>query len=149
MGKNRFFLGHSKGVALALDRLKELSGGQWWVIFKPRSKVGEAHRRLQFEWFRQIAEFEGVSAATARSQCKIRHGVPILCREHADYSAAWHALESSLSYEDLVRYVDKYQFPVTREFTKKHFIEFYMEIKRYYVEQGLELYSINEEILLG
>lgn len=90
---------------------------------------------MSFALYQQIGlQAEDQSIKEIRQECKLNYGIHILCGQDEGFAARWGKVESVLSYEERLAFIE--DFPVTRLMKKAQFSAYLDEIIREYSKQG-------------
>lgn len=113
-----------------------------WVQGRDRTRDQNA---LQFLWASEAAHQRGdVTTEEVRHDWKLRHGVPILREDSADFRAFYDKTLKPLSYEMKVRAMEF--VPVTSEMKVRQMVRYLDTIQRECLEQGIRLTDPDPEL---
>lgn len=101
--------------------------------------------RLQFLWAREAAEQRGdVTTDEVRCDWKLRHGVPIMREDSAEFRDTYDTLIMPLSYEQKVKAMQIIE--VTSLMKVRQMVRYLDTIQRECLEQGLRLTEPDPEL---
>ena len=101
--------------------------------------------RLQFLWAREAAEQRGdMTADEVRCEWKLRHGVPILREESAEFRAVYDAAIKPLPYA--LKLKAMHFIPVSSEMKVPQMIRYLDAIDRECAEQGIRLTQPDDDL---
>lgn len=113
-----------------------------WVQGRDRTKDQNA---LQFLWASEAANQRGdVTTEEVRHDWKLRHGVPILREDSADFREFYDKTLKPLSYEMKVRAMAF--VPVTSEMKVRQMVRYLDTIQRECLQQGIRLTDPDPEL---
>lgn len=96
--------------------------------------------RLQFDWFKQIAEQLGDhTPQEIRALCKLEIGVPILRQENEAFRLTYDRLIKDLPYSDKLELMERMDIPVTRLMTTKQHTAFLDAVFKRFTQQGVQM----------
>lgn len=102
--------------------------------------------RLAFKWYGEIAKQRHMSPDEAHRRCKLRYGVPILCRDSEDFCGTYERVLAPLP--DPLRLEAMDLIEVTRLFTVAQMSEFLDTVYREQAMAGVRLTDPGEPALL-
>jgi hypothetical protein len=104
-------------------------------------KRSDEQNRLQFLWFREVAEQKGDETPTdVRAYCKLHFGVPMLRAENDDFREKYDAIIKPHSYEDkLAMMVEPLDFPISRLMTVEQHARYLDAVLMHWLGQGYKL----------
>ena len=105
------------------------------------AKRTNSQNDLAQTWAREVAQQRGDDFEDVRAEFKLRHGVPILRREHPEFKETYDRLLKPLDYEPKIKAVRDLDLSVTRMMTTKQQSEYMESIEREYRAQGFHLTS--------
>ena len=102
--------------------------------------LSDAQRRLSFQWYMDAARQLGdQTAAEVRAECKVVFGAPILCLHSEAFKASWATLRHRFTHEEVLKFVEQTELPVTSIMTIKQMTEYLDTVQRHYSQQGVRL----------
>lgn len=113
-----------------------------WVQGRDRSRDQNA---LQWLWATEAAhQFGDRTPAEVQADWKLRHGVPILREDSADFRAFYDQSLKMLTYEQKLKAMD--YVPVTSLMKVRQMVRFLDTIQRESLQQGVRLTDPNPEL---
>jgi hypothetical protein len=104
------------------------------------AKRSNDQNALAHKWFKEIAEQLGdQTPAEVKAMCKLHFGVPILRAENEAFRATYDETVMPLSYEQKLRIMQVFDFPVTRLMTTKQETQFLDEVSKFAAQHGIVL----------
>lgn len=88
-------------------------------------------------WYNQIAIESGQSPIDTKYECKLNHGVPILCKQDEGFKRMWQKLFEPLSYEMQLSAMK--HIGVTRELSKMNGSIYTETLQREFAESNIVL----------
>ena len=126
-----------------IDALARLLSGRKLPItvsWAQGAPLSDAQRRLSFRWYQDAARQLGdQTPAETRAECKVVFGAPILCRDNARFRAPWESLRIRFRHEEILRFVEQTELPMTSIMTVKQMTEYLDGVQRHYSAQGVRL----------
>lgn len=126
-----------------IDALARLLSGRKLPItvsWAQGAPLSDAQRRLSFRWYQDAARQLGdQTPAETRAECKVVFGAPILCRDNEAFRASWESLRSRFAHEEILRFVEQTELPMTSIMTVKQMTEYLDGVQRHYSGQGVRL----------
>lgn len=120
-----------------LLRARKLPLTVHWTQGAPRTG---AQNRLSQRWYTDIATQLGDrDRETARAECKLRHGVPILRAENEVFRINYDRVLKHLTYEEKLEAIKAFDLPVTRLMLLKQMTAFMDSVHQEYTTQGVRL----------
>lgn len=108
-----------------------------WTQGASRSDV---QNRLAFQWYGDISRQLGdQTIGEVRAECKVVHGAPILCGEGGAFAESWARLRSAMGHEEILRFVEATELPMTSIMTVKQMAAYLDAVQRAYSSQGVRL----------
>ncbi len=109
-----------------------------------RDRSGQQNR-LQFLWAREAADqFGDRTPDEVRHDWKLRHGIPILREENADFQATYDRIIRPLTYEQKVKAMAIIE--VSSLFKVRQMVRYLDAIQRECAEQGIKLTDPDPEL---
>lgn len=110
------------------------------VSWAQGAPLSDAQRRLSFRWYQDAARQLGdQTPAEARAECKVVFGAPILCRDNERFRASWGSLRERFTHEEILRFVEQTELPMTSIMTVKQMTEYLDSVQRHWTTQGIRL----------
>lgn len=126
-----------------IDALARLLSGRKLPItvsWAQGAPLSDAQRRLSFRWYQDAARQLGdQTPAETRAECKVVFGAPILCRDNEAFRASWEILRLRFTHEEILRFVEQTELPMTSIMTVKQMTEYLDGVQRHYSGQGVRL----------
>ena len=126
-----------------IDALSRLLAGRKLPItvsWAQGAPLSDAQRRLSFRWYQDAARQLGdQTPAETRAECKVVFGAPILCRDNDRFRASWESLRQRFAHEEILRFVEQTELPMTSIMTVKQMTEYLDGVQRHYSAQGVRL----------
>lgn len=102
--------------------------------------LSNAQRRLSFRWYQDAAAQLGdQTAAETRAECKAVFAAPILCQHSEAFRASWTTLRHRLTHEEILRFVEQTELPMTSLMNVKQMTDYLDAVHRHYSQQGVRL----------
>lgn len=118
--------------------------------FRAEVHAGEdrslAQNRLAFKWYGEIAKRRHMSPDEAHRRCKLRYGVPILCRDSEAFCETYERVLAPLPDELKIKAMEIIE--VTRLFTVPQMGEYLDTVYREQAMAGVKLTDPGEPALL-
>jgi len=110
------------------------------VSWAQGAPLSDAQRRLSFRWYQDAARQLGdQTPAEVRAECKVVFGAPILCRDNDSFRASWESLRQRFTHEEILRFVEQTELPMTSIMTVKQMTEYLDGVQRHYSGHGVWL----------
>jgi hypothetical protein len=108
-----------------------------WTQGAPRSHVQNA---LAFRWYADVSRQLGdQTPGEVRALCKVTMAAPILCEGSEAFRASWTKLRQRFTHEEVLRFVEETELPMTSLMTVKQMTAFMDQMTRTWVAQGVRL----------
>ena len=126
-----------------IDALARLLSGRKLPItvsWAQGAPLSDAQRRLSFRWYQDAARQLGdQTPAETRAECKVVFGAPILCPHSEAFKASWATLRHRFTHEEVLKFVEQTELPVTSIMTVKQMTKYLDTVHRHYSQQGVRL----------
>lgn len=115
-----------------------------WVQGRDRTKDQNS---LQWLWSSEVAHQLGDrDAADVQADWKLRHGVPILREDSAEFRESYDSMIKPLPHETKLRVMRDLDFGVTRKMKVRQMVRYMDNIQRECLEMGLRLTEPDPEL---
>lgn len=110
------------------------------VSWTQGDSLSRRQQRLSFRWYQDISRQLGdQDTETVRADCKVTHGVPILCADDDAFREDWARSIGRFDYEGQRQIVKRLQVPVTSLMKVKQMTAYLDAIQQQYLPQGVRL----------